>query len=81
MLKGLPDPKELRFYFALAQVGMEMVAPMVVGMLLDGYFGWTPWATVAGFTLGFIGGFIHLVLMVQQHDTAERTEPPKDAGS
>jgi F0F1-type ATP synthase assembly protein I len=61
--QGLPDPKQLGAYFVLAQVGLEMVAPLVLGLLLDRYLGWTPWATITGAMLGLIGGVIHLVVL------------------
>jgi F0F1-type ATP synthase assembly protein I len=62
------SPREVGRYAALAQVGMEMVAPMVIGVLLDSYFGWTPWATVTGFVIGFVGGFIHLLVMLKRFE-------------
>jgi F0F1-type ATP synthase assembly protein I len=68
------------YYFALAQIGLEMVAPMGVGLGLDYYFNWTPWATVVGCLLGFVGGMVHLVLLVQQHDSEERRGRPPGGG-
>jgi F0F1-type ATP synthase assembly protein I len=68
-----PDSKELGYYFALAQVGMEMVAPLGIGLGLDFYFGWLPWATVTGAVLGFVGGFIHMLALVNRHDAEERS--------
>ena len=79
LLKDL-GPKELGFYFSLAQVGMEMVLPMVVGIGLDHYLGWKPWGTVTGALVGFIGGLTHLVLLVQRHDAdKDRHKPQGDA--
>jgi len=78
-----PDPKESRElgrYLALGQVGLEMVAPIVVGLAADHYFGCGPWATVAGCVLGFVGGMIHLVLLVQQPDGEERGGRPRGGG-
>ncbi len=74
---GLPDSKELRFYLALAQVGTEMVAPLLLGLLLDWLFGWLPWATVIGAVLGFVGGMMHMISMLSKHDRdeAERKNP------
>jgi len=66
------------YYFALAQVGIEMVAPMGLGLLLDYCFHWTPWAMIVGLVVGFVGGLVHLVLMVRRHD-AEKRRPPGDA--
>jgi len=70
-----PDSREMGYYFALAQIGLEMVAPMGLGIGLDYWFGWTPWATVIGLVLGFVGGLVHLVLLVQRHDAEERRPP------
>jgi F0F1-type ATP synthase assembly protein I len=61
--QGLPDPKQAGVYFALAQVGVEMVAPVVLGLLLDHYLGWTPWGVIGGAMLGLIGGVVHLVVL------------------
>jgi hypothetical protein len=74
---GTPDHKELGFYFALAQVGLEMVAPIGLGLALDYSFGWLPWATVTCAVLGFVGGMVHLVVMVQQHEAAQQRKPPE----
>jgi F0F1-type ATP synthase assembly protein I len=70
-----PDSRELGYYFALAQVGMEMVAPLLLGVYLDYVFDWQPWATVVGALLGFVGGLTHLVMMVQRHDKAGPSKP------
>jgi F0F1-type ATP synthase assembly protein I len=64
------------YYIALTYVGVEMVVPMLVGIGLDYWLDWTPWATITGLILGFVGGLIHLVRMVQQHDAQERRPPP-----
>lgn len=71
---GLGDSKELRFYMALAQVGVEFVAPLVVGVLLDLKFDWQPWGTILGGLLGFVGGMYHLVTL------ANRPKPNDQAG-
>ena len=36
MRQGLPNPKELGRYITISQVGMEMVAPIVLGLVLVG---------------------------------------------
>lgn len=78
MPRGLPDPKELGRYYSLAQVGLEMVVPIGVGLALDHYLGWTPWATVCGAVLGFSGGLLHLVAMLKQHDQADASKKRRD---
>jgi F0F1-type ATP synthase assembly protein I len=72
---GQPDPKEMGFYFALAQVGLEMAVPVGVGALLDHYLGWTPWAMATGAVLGLFGGLAHLVSILNRH---ERSRSSKD---
>jgi F0F1-type ATP synthase assembly protein I len=70
-----PGPKELGFYLALAQIGLEMVAPIGLGVILDYYLRWGPWGVIAGAVFGLIGGFAHMVLMLnrqQEKDSAGR---------
>jgi F0F1-type ATP synthase assembly protein I len=52
---------------------MEMVAPLGVGIALDHYLGWTPWATIIGFVFGFVGGFTHLLVMLKRHEDQGNT--------
>jgi F0F1-type ATP synthase assembly protein I len=66
MPEGPMDPKEVGRLYALAQVGMEMVVPIVIGLGLDRWLGWTPWGVVAGAVLGFAGGMIHMVALLNQ---------------
>ena len=79
MPEGQPDSKELGYYFTLAHVGMEMVIPMVVGIVIDRYMGWSPWATVTGVVLGFTGGIVHLIVLASRPDPKRRSGPPGDA--
>ena len=62
------DSRELGYYFALAQAGLEMVAPIVIGVVLDHYLDWSPWGVVCGAIVGFVGGLLHLIVMVNRHD-------------
>jgi F0F1-type ATP synthase assembly protein I len=61
-----PDPREMGHYFALAQVGLEMVVPVVVGLLVEGYFDWRPWGVVVGAVLGLTTGLVHLVALLDR---------------
>jgi ATP synthase protein I len=54
--------------FALSQVGMEMVAPIAVGLFLDNRYGWSPWGVVVGVLLGFVGGLYHLLVMLKRFE-------------
>ena len=64
-----PDPKQLGRYYAMAQVGLEMAAPIGLGAFLDVRFGWMPWATVIGAILGLGGGLYHLVKLMDKNDS------------
>jgi F0F1-type ATP synthase assembly protein I len=70
-----PDFKELGFYFALAQVGLEMVVPIGIGAALDYYLHWAPWGVVAGAVLGLMGGLIHLVALINRDDKSGPSKP------
>ncbi len=80
MPQGPMDPRELGRYFALAQVGLEMVAPVGLGLFLDLYLHWTPspWGTVAGAVLGFVGGLAHLIAILNRSGNDRSTKPNRD---
>ena len=78
MTDNLPNPREIGRYFALAQIGLEMVAPIVLGLFLDAQFGWAPWGVVTGAVLGLVGGFSHLVLLLNRFDEKDST-PRQDS--
>jgi F0F1-type ATP synthase assembly protein I len=62
----------------MGQVGLEMVAPIGLGLYLDNRYGWTPWGVTIGAVVGLVGGIGHLVLMARQMDQpkAPKAEPP-----
>lgn len=70
-----PTTRELGLYFSLAQVGVEMVLPVVLGIWLDAEFGWFPWGVVVGAILGLTVGVLHLVAFLQRF---EKKTPAKD---
>jgi F0F1-type ATP synthase assembly protein I len=74
MFPRSPNDKELNRSLVLGQVGLEMVAPIVAGLLLDNYLHWTPWGVVAGTTLGLCAGLAHIVYVVNQ---SEEDKPPR----
>jgi hypothetical protein len=77
-----PDPREMGRYFALAQVGLEMVVPIVIGILLDNNLGWKPWGVVGGAVLGLVGGLAHLIHQANRLDKAkDRKASPPGQGS
>ncbi|MBA4065256.1 MAG: ATPase F0F1 [Isosphaera sp.] len=53
-------------YRGLALAGTavgEIVAPILIGVWLDGRYGWAPWGLAVGATLGFVGGIAHLIVI------------------
>ena len=72
--KRLPDAQELGRYFALAQVGLEMVTTVAIGWLVDYWFGWQPWGIITGAVLGLVIGITHLALLNNQ---SRKEKPPK----
>jgi F0F1-type ATP synthase assembly protein I len=74
-----PDSKEFGRLVAMGQVGLEMVVPIVLGMVLDHYLAWDPWGLVGGAAIGFFGGLAHLVHLAAKEDAATRKgKPPQD---
>ncbi len=82
MFPGSLDPKELGRLMSLAQVGTEMVVPIVGGVLLDRWLGSLPWFTVVGVFLGLVLGLVHLIALNARADKKKPTNetgPNKDA--
>jgi F0F1-type ATP synthase assembly protein I len=79
MFPGNTDRKGFGKALALSQIGMEMVIPIALGLVIDYYLGWLPWATVVGAVLGLIGGLAHLVQLTKKEDKNvwnDKTEGP-----
>ena len=70
----LGDPRDVRRYMSLSQVGLEMVAPIGLGLALDLLLGWLPWGVIVGAVLGFSVGLIHLIVVVSKDDS-DSTQP------
>lgn len=73
---GLPNSREMGRYFAIAQVGLEMVAPIAIGVLADSYLSWAPWGVVVGVIVGFVGGLAHLLVMLKRFEENGTGKPP-----
>jgi F0F1-type ATP synthase assembly protein I len=44
-----------------AQAGSALVAPVLLGVILDWQFDWKPWATLIGIAVGLIGSVSILI--------------------
>jgi len=68
-------------YLTLAQVGFEMVVPLIVGLAVDHYADTMPWFTVSGVILGFVGGVAHLVVLGRQQEALKRERNKPENGA
>jgi len=75
-----PSRSETSRLFAMGQVGLEMVAPIGLGLYLDNRYGWTPWGVSVGTVIGLVGGIGHLVLMARQMDQPPAGRTPRPTG-
>jgi len=73
-----PNPRDIAFYYSLAQVGLEMVVPIGLGVLLDVYLGTMPWGVIVGAVLGPVVGVTHLVGMLNQRNRAKAADKERD---
>ena len=74
-----PTRREMGILLALGQVGLEMVAPIAVGYLADRALGTVPWLAAGGAILGFVGGLVHLIVLVNKLDRSEPPDGPNDS--
>jgi len=70
----------MRRYAVLGQVGLEMVAPIVLGLVLDNQLDWAPWGVVVGAVLGLALGLFHLVWLSNRPEDKDEDgkQPPGD---
>jgi F0F1-type ATP synthase assembly protein I len=78
MSAGPPDSREFGKYFAFAQVGLEMVAPIVVGVVVDNYFDCAPFGVAVGAVLGLVVGLWHLVVLARRFDESDASRPRRN---
>ena len=74
-----PTPRELGYSFALAQVGAEMALPVLAGYWLDDWFETRPWITSIAAVVGFVGGMLHLIVILKQkerNESSDKKPPP-----
>ncbi len=74
-----PESRKLGLALMLGQTGIEMVAPIALGVLLDRWLGILPWLTVTGAVVGFVGGLGHMVFLANRLNK-DNDKPPTERG-
>jgi F0F1-type ATP synthase assembly protein I len=75
-----PTPRELGYFAAIAQTGIEMVLPIILGYYADDWLGTTPWITVVAAIFGFTAGLTHLIILLKQKERDEATDKRAGGG-
>jgi F0F1-type ATP synthase assembly protein I len=73
-----PGPSKFARYTELSQVGLEMVAPIGLGLLLDYWLGWGPWGAIVGAILGLVGGMGHLVSILNARTSKDPSKRQRE---
>ena len=76
MKQDQPTPRQLGYYFAMAQVGLEMAVPIGLGWLMDHWLEWFPALTIVGAILGLVGGLYHLIVLQRQLEKVNQDQKP-----
>ncbi len=73
-----PTSRDLGNLFAIAGIGLEMVLPAAAGIYLDIWLDTGHWFTTILAVVGFAGGLIHLLAIVnrQEQDESNDKKPP-----
>jgi F0F1-type ATP synthase assembly protein I len=79
MIPPSPESRELGRYVAIAQVGLEMAAPIGLGLVLDYYLHWSPWGVIGGAVFGLVAGVTHLITLANRQDAADSTKRQQGA--
>src|SRR2546428_31253 len=74
---GGQDPRKFGLAVMLGQAGLEMVAPIALGVLLDRWLNTMPWLTVPGAVVGFVGGLGHMPSRATRLNAASPPPPAR----
>jgi F0F1-type ATP synthase assembly protein I len=78
-VQGPPDPQEMGYYLTLGQIGLEMVVPVVAGLVIENYLGGRPWGIIAGAAFGLIGGFTHMLILLNRQNDRDASKQRRDS--
>jgi hypothetical protein len=72
------DPRTLGKAMTISQVGLEMAAPIGIGLLADHWLRTLPLLTVLGALVGLVGGMVHLQILLRPPSSKDREDNPED---
>jgi len=78
MREYLPSREQMGRYMQISQVGLEMVAPIGLGVAIDLWIGWGPWLAIIGTILGLGLGMTHLFYVLNKIEKAEQQDTQKE---
>jgi F0F1-type ATP synthase assembly protein I len=61
-----PPTRDFGAVLVIGGVGVEIVASILVGAVLDSYMNWAPWGILTGLVVGFTGGMLHLIVLMRR---------------
>jgi hypothetical protein len=70
------NQKDFSRYMAMSQAGLEMVVPIILGVVVDWKFGTGPWGAVVGAVVGLVMGVTHLVYLSRPKDDDQKPKQP-----
>jgi F0F1-type ATP synthase assembly protein I len=59
----------------MAQVGMDLIGPTIVGLVIDWQFGSRPWGTIIGLLVGFVVCLYHLAWIAKRLKNPDQNRP------
>ncbi len=65
--------RDWSIYARYSQLGLEMVSPIVLGLLIDYGLDTMPWGTIVGAVLGLVVGFMRLLHLQRIEDRRAMT--------
>lgn len=70
-----PPPAPFRRAVVMTQVGMDLLAPTIVGLVVDWQSGTAPWGTIIGLLVGLALCLYHLAWIAKRLKNPDQNGP------